>query len=257
MLVDAHVHLREHASPGRAAFGGEELLREMDASGVDAAVVLPCPGLASNEHVQRECAAHRDRLWPLYLPDFAHPAETIRVMERSFGEHAPRGLKIHPRFQGIAPADAIVQEAVAWAAERSLPVLFDVFPHGPSLGDAGLHPPAYDPLARRFPGCTLVLAHCGGCRALDAFMVAKANPNVVLDASLSLAYFAGSSLVQDVGFAIKHLWPGRTLYGSDAPEAGVSMAAYLALARTVLAGISADRERGFYGETAVRLFGPK
>ena len=252
MLVDAHVHLREHDAPGRSRVGAADLLREMDACGVDAAVVLPCPGLASNEHVQRECSAHRDRLPTLYLPDFARPRETLGAMERFFEAHAPRGLKIHPRFQGLRPDDTIVQEAVAWAEARGLPVLFDVFPHGPSLADPGLHPAAYDALARRLPGCTIILAHAGGCRAVDAFMVAKANPNVLLDSSLSLTYFAETSVAQDIAFAIKHLWPGRTLYGSDFPEVGLG--GYLRHARGALAGITDDRQRAFYGETAAAVF---
>jgi predicted TIM-barrel fold metal-dependent hydrolase len=252
MLVDAHVHLREHEAPGRSRVGAADLLREMDASHVDAAVVLPCPGLASNEHVQRECRAHGDRLFSLYLPEFARPSETLPAMERFFEGHPARGLKIHPRFQGVAPADTIVREACAWAEARGLPVLFDAFLHGPSLADPGLAPAAYDALARLLPGCTFILAHSGGCRALDAFMVAKANPNILLDSSLSLSYFAGASVAEDIAFAIKHLWPGRTLYGSDFPEVGLG--AYLQHTQDALRGISDDRRRAFYGETAAAVY---
>jgi uncharacterized protein len=253
MLVDAHVHLREQETPGRPRVGAEDLLREMDACGVEAAVVLPCPGLASNEHVQRECRAHADRLLTLYLPDFSRPAQTMTAMESFFESHAPRGLKVHPRLQGIRPSDPIVHEVAAWAQARKLPVLFDAFPHGPSLADPTIHPAAYDALARRLPGCTIILAHAGGCRAVDAFMVAKANPQILLDSSLSLTYFAEASVAEDIAFTIRHLWPGRTLYGSDFPEVGLG--AYLDHTRHVLSRLSDDRAQAFYGRTAAVIYG--
>jgi predicted TIM-barrel fold metal-dependent hydrolase len=252
MVVDAHVHLREESEQRQRRVCAEDLLRAMDRCGVEAAVVLPCPGLASNEFVRRECSGHPDRLVTLYLPDFSRPSDTLSKMSRSFEQHDARGIKIHPRLQQVRPGDTLVHEVVAWAQERKLPVLFDVFPHGWALAEPDLQPSAYHALASRFHGCTIVLAHSGGYRVMEAFMVAKANSNVILDNSFTGMYFRGSPVVQDLAFAIRHLWPGRTLYGSDFPEA--DLGEHLELTRQLLGDLSEDRARAFYGETAAKVF---
>jgi predicted TIM-barrel fold metal-dependent hydrolase len=252
LVVDAHVHLRELADGRRDRVGAEQLVRQMDASGIDAAVVIPLPGAASNEFVRRECAPFGDRLVTLYLPDFSRESETLARMERFFAESEPRGIKVHPRLQKVRPDDTIVHEVVGWALGRGLPVLFDVFPHGASIAEPGLQPAAYQRLADRFGDGTIVLAHAGGYLALQAFMVAKARPNVVLESSFTLAYFRGASASQDLAFAIRHLWPGRTMYGSDYPEVGLTD--HLELTRQCLSGLSEDRALAFYGRTAAAVY---
>jgi predicted TIM-barrel fold metal-dependent hydrolase len=254
LVIDAHVNLREHArGAGKPALAAEDLLREMDAADVAAAVVVPCPGFASNGFVRNECAAHDDRLFALYNPDFTRPERTLEEMERFVGAHAPHGIKIHPRFQEVSVHDTIVEETVSWASEHGLPVLFDCFPHGDSLHDEARHPLAYQHLARRLPEATIVLAHAGGHRALEAFMVAKANPNIVLESSFTLAYLEGSSAEMDLAFAIRRLSPGRVLYGSDFPEVGV--ADYLGRTRAVVGALSGDRAEAFYAAAARRVYG--
>jgi predicted TIM-barrel fold metal-dependent hydrolase len=252
LVVDAHVHLREVADARSDRVGAEQLIRQMDASGVDAAVVLPLPGVASNEFVQRECSPHGNRLVTLYLPDFSQASETLGRMERFFAEHEPHGIKIHPRLQRVRLDDIVVQEVVAWAQQRGLPVLFDAFPHGWSIAEPGLQPAAYDRLAERFHDGTIVLAHAGGYQALQAFMVAKARANVILESSFTLSYFQGASVSQDLAFAIRHLWPGRTMYGSDFPEVG--LADHLELTRLCVSDLSEDRARAFYGQTAAAVY---
>jgi predicted TIM-barrel fold metal-dependent hydrolase len=252
LLIDAHVNLREQGSPGRPALGAEDLLREMDGAQVDRAVVVPCPGLATNRHVQEACARHADRLFALYNPDFADPARTVSELERSIRDQPVHGVKVHPRLQNVRPSDPVVGETVACAAAHGLPVLFDCFPHGDSLDDPDRDPLAYLSLARRFPEATLVLAHAGGHRALQAFMLATACPNVVLEASFTLAYLEGSSAERDVVFAVRRLVPGRTLYGSDFPE--VELGGYLRLTRRLLGEMDAARSQAFFASTARSVY---
>lgn len=65
--------------------------------------------------------------------------------------------------------------------------------------------------------CPVVMAHAGGARMLDAFLVAEAADNIFLDTSFSLPYYLGSSVEQDFGFAMRKLGTHRWMYGSDAP----------------------------------------
>src|SRR6185295_9719972 len=115
------------------------------------------------------------------------------------------GLKIHPRVQGVTPADPVVRDVLTWASEHGVTVVVDLFPWGSSLDDARTHPLAYHRVANEFSKLKLVLAHSGGYKVLDAFMVAKANPNVFLDLSLTFAYFRNTSVSTDLAFAAGRL----------------------------------------------------
>lgn len=63
----------------------------------------------------------------------------------------------------------------------------------------------------------VILAHCGGAKIIDALLLADAYPHIYLETSFSLAYWQGSSVEQDIAFAMKKLGAKRWLYGSDAP----------------------------------------
>lgn len=63
----------------------------------------------------------------------------------------------------------------------------------------------------------VVLMHSGGARALEAFLLADACPNVFLDTSFSVPYYMDSTIEQDLAFAYKRIGVERVLFGSDFP----------------------------------------
>lgn len=254
MIVDCHTHIFEtgRGGPFNLPSSADDLVREMDAHGVDISIVLPLPGVATNEFVQRECARHPGRLAPLYNPEFGEPNETLRKMVAFFDSYAPKGLKIHPRNQGVSVEDEVVIKVLQWADEKGLPVLFDVFPWGKSLDNMALHPLAYHRVAQKLPNLKLILAHAGGYKLTEAYMVAKSNPNVFLDISFTPLYFKGSSLVSDCGVVCGLLPPGRVLYGSDFPS--VRYGDSLEAARNLLTNIGDQIIAEIMGNAAARMF---
>lgn len=255
MIVDCHTHIFEagRGGPSNLSCSADDLVREMDTNGVDVSIVLPLPGVASNEFAQRECARHADRLIALYNPEFDAENGTLRKMEAFFGCYSPKGLKIHPRNQGVTVNEGRVVEVLHWAAEKNVPVLFDVFPWGRFLDDLALHPLAYHQIAQKVPKLKLILAHAGGYKLIEAFMVAKSNSNVFLDLSFTPTYFKGSSLEDDCGFLCRRLPAGRVLYGSDFPHVG--FADSLQTARQLLIGSDEAIATEIMGSAAARLFG--
>jgi predicted TIM-barrel fold metal-dependent hydrolase len=254
MIVDGHTHLFESGRGGpldRPA-SALDLLREMDRHGVDRAVVLPLPGVATNDFVQELCVRHPDRLVGLYTPEFDAPQSVIARMEAFCARHAVHGLKIHPRQQGVSVSDPVVRDVLGWASERALTVIFDVFLWGPSLGNPDLEPLAYHAVARAYPDLPIVLGHAGGHKIMDAFLVAKSNPNVFLDVSFTPLYFRGSSVGDDVGFVCRRLPPGRVLYGSDFPH--TDFGEHLGLVRALTADADEAARTALFGETARQLF---
>jgi predicted TIM-barrel fold metal-dependent hydrolase len=254
MTIDCHTHIFEarRGGPLNLACGAEDLVRQMDEHSVDLSIVLPLPGDATNEFVHRECANFPDRLVGLYTPEFEAPNETIKRMQSFFERYSPPGLKIHPRRQGVTVEQPLVKETLAWAAGRGIPVLFDVFPFGPSLDDSATYPLAYHHLAQQLPDLKMILAHAGGYRLMDAFLAAKANPGIHLDLSFTPVYFKGSSLAGDCAFLCRRLPPGRVLYGSDFPS--VPFSDSLEAASLFLQGLGAEVRSQVMGSAAASLF---
>ena len=73
-------------------------------------------------------------------------------------------------------------------------------------------------LSRDIPRARIIIAHMGGFKVLEATLMAKENPNLLMDLSFSPLYFEGSSVEQDIRFAMKKLGPDRLLFGSDFPH---------------------------------------
>lgn len=253
MLVDAHVHLFESGTDWKGEPASSKVLvAQMDTVGVDVAVVIPLPGVASNEFVQEQCRRFPGRLVGLYTPDFGRP-DPAADADAFFCNNDSRGVKIHPRIQGVRVDDAAVRDLLGWAADRGLPVVFDVFPFGDRVDDPRLAPLTYMTAAREIHGLKLVLAHAGGHKVLDAFLVAKACPDVTLDISHTLAYYAGASPAADLVWTCRRLPPDRLAYGSDFPEQGLGT--YLSRASSALAGLTPEAAAKVFGGTAARLFG--
>ena len=71
-------------------------------------------------------------------------------------------------------------------------------------------------IAENYTG-PIILSHGGGLKVLEAMLIAQSYKNVYLDTSFSLPFWQGSSVEQDIAFAIKKIGSDRWLYGSDSP----------------------------------------
>jgi predicted TIM-barrel fold metal-dependent hydrolase len=253
MIIDAHVHLVEPGSPAAQLFRTparpEDLLAQMDRAGIDAAIVLGLPGYQTPEEVLKLCAAAPKRFFPLLGVHPANPSNVQRISQaRTDGFF---GIKLHPRLSRVAVTPEIFGPVMEQAAAANLPVVFDAVPQSPHVPLGQLEYQAFDVLARRYRQVKIVLAHACAPHVLGAYTVAKANPNVYLDVSFSLAYYAGSSVEMDIGFISDKL-DRFVLYGSDFPQypADQYLATYCRLLDT---RPGADRER-LLGKNAIELF---
>ena len=71
---------------------------------------------------------------------------------------------------------------------------------------------------------TPILAlHAGGKRVLDLMLIAEQSSNVYIDLSLSLSYYIGSSIENDIAFSINKIGSKRWFYGSDHPYVNMNL----------------------------------
>jgi predicted TIM-barrel fold metal-dependent hydrolase len=255
VIFDAHVHVY----PGRAGFwktasSAETLIQAMDRAGVSRAAVIAIEPHLPTADLCAAIAPYADRLVPIGSVE-PHGDTVVQEIARQVGELGVRGIKLHPRLQGIQFSDLPQLEAIAHQCGAvGVPLIICSFLGGRDLFKGRTLEWCHD-LAHLCPETTIVLAHAGGHRPLDALMVLKANPNIYVDLSFSPLYFAESSVRQDLECLVRKADPKRVLFGSDFPEASLdaSVEWMQDMARR-LALVASHRDAILY-ENAARLFG--
>lgn len=266
MLIDFHYHCADHPD------AIDELLRDMDASGVERTLVIGGPagcwwdfkrcGFAPNERVAEAVRAHPDRLLGnVYLdPREATARETLR----RFLDLGFRAVKLFPPA-GFDPGDERFFGLYEDIETAGVPVLAHagqtnvrLLPKRPGERAATdsrfAHPMNFDRIARLFTGVTWVLAHMGYPHHVEAWSVAHANPNVFLDIAGSGPWTEGVPLVYNAlgGQQFIPIDFARVVWGSDncLPQAEhlARSAVYL---RQIGAGSS--QRKLVFGENAARL----
>jgi uncharacterized protein len=250
VIIDAHVHLyplevdldpagwaaaqgerhwavlctrkRRDGRPVQTLPSLDELLRAMDAAGVNRAVLQgwywekPVTCEWQNRFYADCVRRHPDR-----LAGFAtlHPAAGLAATVAEFHRARDEGLiglgELSPHSQGYAVDDPVFAAVLALAGEWQMPVNLHVTDPASRPYAGRIETPLGDfvRLARRYPDTTFILAHWGGMLPVVEAATVAALPNVLFDtAATPLLYDAGvwSRVLPIAG-------PDRVLFGSDFP----------------------------------------
>jgi predicted TIM-barrel fold metal-dependent hydrolase len=129
-------------------------------------------------------------------------------------------IKVHPRFTGMELAGPKLGQTLASAAEHDLLVFFCTYQH------CGIERyPVEDPFfslvraLKAAPKARVVLVHGGDVELLRYAELVRFNANLILDLSLTIMKYAGSSLDADLSFLFQK-FDRRICIGSDHPEYG-------------------------------------
>lgn len=151
------------------------------------------------------------------LANFGLEQKDIAAHVKTLRDCGIYAVKFHCYFQKIG--EDWFETALLYASEAQklgMPILIDT-----SYGSTEMY--TYDnlKLAARVlkfvTECPVILLHSGGARAIEAFLLADACPNVYLETSFSIPYYLDSSIEKDLAFAYKKIGASRVLYGSDFP----------------------------------------
>jgi predicted TIM-barrel fold metal-dependent hydrolase len=257
MIIDSHCHVAPQAGQlgARQDASVEAFLKALDESPIDVAVLLPIEPFIPTAFVLEVAGQRPGRIACYGSVDPQRGFRCVGEFERLVAEHGVRGLKLHPRRQGLTAADFPVIRALAdKAAQFGLPVLVDSFPYGKgALRDGTLELIAT--LADAVPRARLIIAHMGGVRILEALVVARTSYSIYLDLSLIYSVYRGSHIESDIFYAIRRIGADRCLYGSDYPDVGLTRAYEDMRDALETRGFSEDDRRRIFGGTAAELLG--
>ena len=185
MIVDCHTHLGE--ADGRV-YGPDELLRSMDAAGIDQSIIIAertAGRLSTVEHLV-DLAAREPRIKVLADVHFASLdlGEINRLVGLLDSERVV-GLKFYTGYEEYYGNNEKLFPLYEYCQEHIKPVMF----HTGSLERAnrGLlkycHPLTIDEVAHAFPALRIVIAHMGNPWLLDCAAVMAKNDHVYADVS--------------------------------------------------------------------------
>ena len=223
MIVDAHGHLGS-CTVFDLEVGAEEVLRTMDASGIDVALLQPFPGAPDAVRVHDDIA-ELARRFPgrIFGVVSANPRELgkkryLAEVDRCVNHLGFVGVKLHTYGHAINP----LSEIGSWVFEAATAHRIPIEVHtGTGLPFAD--PAACITRALEYPSTTVILAHSGwGIASSAAYAAAKVCPNVYLETSWSTG--------AEVEWWVKELGANRVMMGADLPNNRASeLAKYRAL----------------------------
>jgi predicted TIM-barrel fold metal-dependent hydrolase len=210
-VYDMHGHMGPWKSIYFPAAGADAMVRLMDAAGVKllcfthhAALFSPDQSNAPSVAAVRQ---YPDRL-RAYLGINPHYPEIIRRELAGFDRMRDVfvGLKLLAAYHRVRMSDRRYRYALAFAAERRLPVLVHTWSGDPACGAAEVRR-----VAERYPAVTFLLGHCLNDDWEAAVAVAKEFPNTYLElTSIPGKRGVVEQLVEGAG-------SGRILFGTDLP----------------------------------------
>ncbi len=167
----------------------ETFLLELDAAGLDRAVLLPIDATTAlnttvytNEQIAELCAMS-DRFIGFASID-PHQPDAPAKLEHAVTNLNLRGLKLAPAMQRFFPNDRLAYPVYEKARDLGIPVLL----HAGMSWEPGSrleygHPMKFESVAADLPELKIVLAHLAWPWVLEAVALAMKYPNVYLDTS--------------------------------------------------------------------------
>jgi predicted TIM-barrel fold metal-dependent hydrolase len=244
MIVDSLTHVTPDGRWFNTTIDASEheLLRQLDHSKVQRAIVVALAGHIENDFVRDVCRRHPDRLVACasFNPAACKSLTDVRSELRAqlAGEEY-KALKLHPRLNRYDPLDPYCLEALdaMTSFNNPLPVWLDTLFY---FRGGKLRRPLVDTiheLVGRFPSLKFVLLHGGGTWILQVAEAIRDCPNAFLDLSFTMTRYKSSSIGADLRFILEN-FDQRVIFGSDFPEVSIenALAAFRDLAGALSPG---------------------
>lgn len=251
-IVDAHLHVTENGEwfNGKYNASLSLLLEQMKAGGIGKGVIMGLVQLNQNDYLRKICEEHRGILYA--MAGFNPVTQELAAVRDYLSHDSFKGIKLHPRRDNFSPMDPKALAVYGEAEEKGWVINFDVFAHSTHLPIEELRPTVFDHIAKRFPNLKIVLSHCCVPWVLEAFFVAKSNPNLYLDCSFIIERFHQTSIMPDLLHTARHL-DRKLIFGSDFPEEQVHR--YLSMAKIEFKDLQEEKKSNIFGLNAIKVYG--
>jgi len=233
LIVDSHVHVcgpplnQDYISAKlwdssiitlpfarRADASIDRLLKDMNESNIDMALVCAMNGVVTNEYLSKVVRENSSRIAGFaWIDNPLDKAKSVETLETAVNELGLRGLKLHPGIQNFSPADPRIYPLIRKAAELKIPIFIHMTPF--PLGTFDNHKPEHiDTLKKNVPDATIIVGHMAWQRFMDLLIL-------VWESGIYVETSNGLNMIADLyglGFAerlIRRLGVDKVVFGSD------------------------------------------
>lgn len=163
-----------------------------------------------------------DNLFPIAFFDFDVLESGISIGDylRRLKRLGYAGIKIHPRFASINLANSHLPGVVKEAGQIGLAVLLCTYFWSKDKRLCSYNPEQLLMLLCEVPEEKVILLHGGAVRLLEVAEITRQFQSVILDLSLTLYKYEGSSIDLDIRYLFEK-FDRRVCVGSDSPEFGL------------------------------------
>ena len=252
MIVDCHVNIWEerHLTPlfaeqmARIRPGGMGLKADADTlyaamQGVDRAIVFALRyGNSAGVESDDETTAAAVRKYPHKFVGFAYAdprrPDCMELLRHATRDLGLRGVKYGPIYNGVALEDPRMTPIYEYCVANDLPLTMHMGTTFARNAPVDLGRAIYvEPVALRYPGLKIILAHMGHPWYEDTIAVVRKQPNVY--AEISAIYYRPWQFWNIMIGAQEYLITDKIFFGTDFPFSTVEDS---------LAGIRAVNARG-------------
>lgn len=188
MIIDAHTHIL--LDDDRQDQTVDDLLRNMDAAGIDRAAVFASTinRLPTNARVLKDTKRHRDRLFVVGSVSPLKPKFRVdpKVIDDWLGEGRIRALKFYTGYEHFYPDDERLRPYMELLVKHGRPAIFhmgDCYDKIPGARLKYAQPLPIDDLAVDLPDLKIIIAHMAPPWVETTAEVCYKNPNVYTDCS--------------------------------------------------------------------------
>lgn len=212
------------SAPGKNTL--PELETEMAANNVEWALAVGMKNIGgySLEAYADYIRSAKQKVFPIAYYDY-NESDTAREIAQKL-ENISRcgylGVKVHPGLSGIDLRSQTLREVLCAAGSRKLPALLCTFLHRQIYRGLPCSYLDFGPLLADLPETSkVILIHGGDVNLLALMEISRPYQNVLLDLSLTLCRYEGSSVDLDLRYLFRH-YDQRICVGSDNPQFSIA-----------------------------------
>ena len=245
-IVDAHAYVGESLFDLHQT--SEQLLKKMDACGVEKSVIAPNRPKAydlrsANKIIADTVKHYPDRFYGYVRVDPWQGMAALEELKRGYESLKLRGLVLHPWEECFQISSTIVNLLVEYAIKNNLPILIEA---GYPLVS---HPLDIAELANRYPEVNIIATHglqldSAAFALTDAEVAMRECDNIFMETSGMYAPDVMEKIVQDLGV-------NRLIFGSHSPWFDLE----LEVERVHLLKLSLDQKAAVMNGNIDRLLG--
>jgi len=197
------------------------LLNQMQEANVKWAFVVGMKGIGSYSQVEFTKCFNNTTDYSLYPIAYFDPCshQSYNELKKEFLQIKNlgyKGIKLHPRISNLSYEDDPISTIIKIAHDFNLTPLLCTYPYGNNKACKNT-PENLMKMLLKTDYAKVILLHSGAIRLLEYMEIARAFNNVLLDLSLTICKYEGSSIDMDISFLFKN-FDQRIAIGSDFPE---------------------------------------